>query len=139
MFLTPASRPGYIFLITVLVIGAIATTTAVTLVLLGLASEQTGLTLHQSAQAYEHAQTCAERTIRSLRSDLTYTGSETFVLTNGTCAVEDIAGTGNDNRIICVEGRSGRTVRRFEIVLREVYPSVKVASWTEVSAFSLCP
>ena len=57
-------RNGYVFLISVLVIGAIAATTAISLILLGLASEQSGLSVIQSSQAYELAQACAERAFR---------------------------------------------------------------------------
>lgn len=132
-------RHGYVFLITVLVIGAVAASTAISLILLGLAAEQTGLTVVQSAQAYELAQTCAERTIRSLRADPVYGGNETFTLTGGTCIVSPIDGSGNNSRVVCVEGQSGNAVRKFQISIRELYPAVRISSWQEVSMFTLCP
>jgi hypothetical protein len=136
---TFAARPGYVFLISVLVIGAISATTAISLVLLGLASELTGFSVAQSAQAYELAQTCAERSLLSLRKDPAYAGSETFTLTGGTCTVQSIGGTGNANRTVCVEGHSADIVRRLEIGVARLYPSVRIASWEEVPSFSLCP
>jgi hypothetical protein len=131
-------HPGYIFLISVLVIGSIATTTAVSLILLGLATQQTGLAVVQSAQALELAQTCAERGLRSLHADLTYAGGDTFSFTSGTCVIHHVGGAGNANRTLCVEGDSGNTVRRLEILIRKLYPQTTVASWKEVSAYSLC-
>lgn len=132
-------RPGYVFLITVLVIGAIAATTAVSLVLLGLAAGQTGLTVAQSAQALANASTCAERTLRSLRLDPTYAGDETATLDRGTCTVLPVGGWGNEHRVLCMEGGVQNIVRRLEIELDEVFPSVKVRSWKEVESFTLCP
>jgi hypothetical protein len=132
-------RQGYIFLLSVLVIGAIATSTALSLVLLGLASEQSGFNIVQSMQAYEHANTCVERALRTLRSDLTYEGDVTAALTNGSCTLKKIGGTGNADRIICSEGRSGQSVRRLEVYVREIFPRVKIASWKEVDQFLLCP
>lgn len=132
-------REGYVFLISVLVIGAVAASTAASLILLGLASEQTGLTVVQSAQALELAQTCAERTLRTLRSDLSYGGNETFTIGTGTCVVHSVGGSGNANRALCLEGRNGNAVRRVEILVRALYPQVKIASWREAETFSLCP
>lgn len=138
-FPPPRARGGYIFLISVLVIGAIASTTAMSLLLLGLASELTGLSVTQSAQAYELASTCAERAIRSLRLDPAYAGNDTLSLTGGTCSIGNIGGAGNESRTICVSGFNADITRRLEIRLTRLYPSVKPAAWREVDAFTLCP
>ncbi len=133
------NRPGYVFLVSVLVIGAIAATTAVSLVVLGLAAGQTGLTVAQSAQALANANTCIERTLRSLRLDLAYAGDETFTLDRGTCTVHAIGGAGNEHRTICAEGQMRQAVRRIEIDLVHLFPAVTADSWREVEAFTLCP
>ncbi len=132
-------REGYIFLISVLVIGAIASTTAISLVLLGLSSDLTGLSVAQSAQSYQLAHTCVERALRSLRADLTYAGDETLTLTGGSCNILSVPGGGNAGRAICAEGQSNGVVRRLEVDLAAVYPAVRVSSWQEVSTFTLCP
>lgn len=134
-----SSRPGYIFLITILVIGSIATATATSLLLLGWAAEQNGLLVAQSTQAYEYAQACVERGLRELRSDLSYAGSESFTFTRGTCALMGIGGNGSMNRTICAEGQSGDATRRIEVAIDTLLPSVTVQSWNDVSSFSLCP
>jgi|CXWL01.1.fsa_nt_gi hypothetical protein len=133
------SRPGYIFLVTVLMIGAIASTTLLSLLLLGWAAEQNGYLQVQSQQAFEYAETCAERAIRSVRLDPTYVGDETFTFGASNCTIHLIGGTGNIDRSICVESLSGRVVRRMEIDIARLFPSVVVRSWQEVTAFSLCP
>ncbi len=132
-------RPGYIFLLSVLFIGAISIAVSVSLILLGLAAGESGLSTRQSTQAWEYANTCAERALRSLRSDLTYAGNETFTFSSGSCDVRDVGGSGNTNRTVCTDGKSGQAIRRLEISIAQVYPSVTIATWREVSGFSLCP
>ena len=132
-------RGGYIFLISVLVIGAIASATAVSLLLLGWAAEQNGQVVAESAQAYEYAHACTERALLSLRSDLGYAGSGTVTFASGQCAILPLGGSGNEQRTICSEGRAGGNVRRLQLRLTRVFPSVTVSSWQEVSSFTLCP
>lgn len=132
-------RDGYVFLVTVLIIGVIATVTATSLMLLGWAAEQNGQLVAQSSQAFENAQTCVEQALRNLRYDPAYVGSGTITLTYGSCKLRAIAGQGNDERVICSEGINGQNTRRLEVTISRLYPSVIVRSWREVPTFSLCP
>ncbi len=133
-------KPGYIFLLSVLVIGAIASVAATSLVLLGLARQQSSLAATQSAQALEFARTCLERGIRSLRSDLSYDGGLAATFSEGSCLLRHFGGFGNADRTLCAEGRSGNAVRRLEAVLQRVLPTTSVDSWVEVSDFTgACP
>jgi hypothetical protein len=133
------ARPGYIFLLTVLVVGVIATATATSLLLLGWAAEQNGLLLMETAQAYEHANTCAERALRELRINSSYAGSQTFALPRGSCEIRAVGGAGNNNRTLCTAGYSGDNSRRLEIEIDALYPKVIIKNWKEVSGFTLCP
>jgi hypothetical protein len=133
-----SQHPGYIFLITVLVIGVITSATALSLMLLGWAAEQNGLAVVQSTQAYENAQTCVERALRDLRNDLNYAGNQTYSLAYGTCAIGKIGSAGNDNRTLCVTGVSHDDTRRMQIQLDTIFPTVIVRSWEEVGSFTLC-
>lgn len=133
------SRPGYIFLITVLMIGAIASATLLSLLLLGWAAEQNGYLNQLSQQGMEYMQICTERSLRSLRLDPTYAGDERFVFGANSCYVHKIGGSGNLDRTLCVEGVSGNTTRRMELQIKRLFPQVVIGSWQEVTAFSLCP
>lgn len=132
------ARNGYVFLVTVLMIGAIASTTLLSLLLLGWAAEQNGALVERSQHAFELMQTCAERTLRSLRLDPTYAGNETFSFGRGTCTVHAIGGGGNLDRTICIESVSGPVTRRSEIQLSRIFPVTTVRSWQEVSTFTHC-
>ncbi len=135
----PCGRPGYLLLMTVLIIGAIAISTTITLLLVSGAAEGSAYTLGQSMQAVENAQTCVERALQSLRTDLTYAGSETVALSSGNCVIRPVGGSGNEDRQICVQGIVGNTLRQFEVRVAAVYPQLRIASWLEVTSFSLCP
>jgi hypothetical protein len=133
------SHDGYIFLISVLVVGVIAGATSTSLMLLGWAAEQNGQLAVQSYQSFANAQTCIERAIRTLRSNLSYGGSGTYILEYGSCTVHAIGGTDNDDRTICATGISGSSTHRLQIQLDSLYPSVIVRKWQEVPTFTLCP
>lgn len=134
-----SARPGYVFLLTVLSIGVIATATVLSLLLLGWAAQQNGRTLAESAQARFLAQTCIERALLTLRESPSYAGGETISFSKGDCELETIGGSGNVDRTICAEGRSGRSVRRLELAVDLLVPTTSVSSFREVVSFSLCP
>ncbi|UPA22620.1 hypothetical protein K8942_00175 [Candidatus Peribacteria bacterium] len=132
------ARNGYVFLVTVLMIGAIASTTLLSLLLLGWAAEQNGALVERSQHAFELMQICAERSLRSLRLDPTYAGNETFTFARGTCKVYDIGGSGNLDRTLCIESVSGPVTRRVEIQVNRIFPLTTIRSWQEVTAFTRC-
>lgn len=134
----PRTRPGYIFLMSVLIAGAIIGATAVTMILLSLGAEHTGLAVQDSLQAYEHAQTCAERGLLALRSNLAYAGRERVEFDNGSCTIDSVAGAGNDDRVLCVTGQRFDTVRRLQIQVDLVHPKTVITAWEEVDSFTLC-
>lgn len=134
----PAVRGGYIFLLSVLVVGIISSTVVLTLVLLGLASIRSGFALQQSAKAFGYAEACAERALSELRADNAYEGGDTIVFADGTCETLLTGGIGNENRTVCAEGQVDSTVRRLEIVVDRLLPSTRVYSWQEVDIFTFC-
>ena len=127
------------FLVAVLVIGVMAVATSLSLMLLGWAAEQNGLALMQSNQAYEYAQTCAERGLLALRKDVSYTGSEHILLARGSCEILGVTGSGNEDRMLCVQGTSGKSVRAMEIHIATILPATHIATWREVPTITLCP
>lgn len=131
-------RAGYVFLMSVIMIGAIAIATLSSLLMIGVGSMQIGFTVRQSEQARSLAQTCAERALRSLWEDTAYAGGEELSFAEGPCDILPIGGSGNENRSVCAEGRVGSTVRRYEILLERVLPSIRVSTWREVDQFTAC-
>lgn len=133
------ARSGYVFLISVLVIGAIAAATTISLLLLAGAAQRSAAATQQAVQASENARSCAERTIRALRANLAEAGESIISLQQGSCSIQAIGGSGNGPRTVCVQGRSGDAVRRLEVQVEKLFPAVIISQWREVTAFSLCP
>ncbi len=132
------SRPGYILLISILIIGVIASAILSSLLLLGTSAAQVSFSVQQSNQALAAAQACAEYALLKLRTSPTYAGNELLDMNNGRCELLQIGGVGNTNRLICAEGQSGDVLRRLEIVVKQLLPQTTIPSWQEVAAFSLC-
>lgn len=137
-FIPRSARKGYIFLISVLFVSAIAVSVLGSYLLLSIASMENGITLQASMQALENAHACAERGLMNLFLDSAYAGQETVTLTDGNCYILQPGGFGNEDRTICVEGIYGTHARRMEIVIERVLPSIQVYSWQEVASISSC-
>lgn len=131
-------RKGYAFLVGVLAIGAVGAATTISMILVGLAAYQSGEAVWESAQAWEYANTCAERALQYLRDDLSYAGEEEFTFKYGSCEILSIGGSGNENRTLCAEGILGDTARRVEVSVLRLFPSVVITDWKEVFDFTLC-
>lgn len=132
-------HPGYIFLISILVTGAIVTATTISILLLGLAAERSGFAVVRSTQALEYARACTERALRRLRLNTAYAGAETFTFSQGSCTIRAIGGSGNVSRTLCTEGSSGGAIRRFEVNVNELLPFTRIEHWREVASITLCP
>ena len=129
---------GYIFLLSVLVVGAISLAITTSVLLLSTSAARTGLSLRNSTESLALAQACAEHALLALRSDSGYVGNETLAIGNGTCEILSVGGTGNENRTVCTEGVRGDTARRLEILIIRLLPRVTITSWQEVTDFVSC-
>jgi cysteine-rich repeat protein len=145
------SRSGYVLLITVLVVGVMASATAISLIMLGLGIERSAFSIQQSTQAMQGSWTCMENAIHALQQDLEYTGNhdrafvyaydQDGVLTQGTtnCRIYPINGEENEDRTICTEATFGNfTTRRLQVQLSRVIPSPIIESWEEVKVITDC-
>ena len=152
MSITPSNRNGFVMLLTVLVVGTMASAAAISILLLGIGIERNAFSIQQSTQAYYNAWTCAENAISALRKDLSYTGNHERSFVYGyannqggtsygttTCKIYPIGGSDNTDRTICTEGTFGNfTIRRLEVKLSRVLPSTLVDSWKEVETITEC-
>lgn len=129
---------GYILLLSVLFVGAISLAVVGSLMLFSIASQKSGLSLKQSAQALANAQTCIEHGLLELFENNSYDGDETITIGEDSCYILTVGGSGNTNRSLCAEGMSGKTTRRLEVVIEEILPSIEIYAWQEVTLFSSC-
>ena len=150
------ARSGYVLLISVLVVGVVASASAITILMLGLGAEKSALAVQQSTQSYANAWSCAEHAIQKLREDFEYEGNEsktlTYAFTTNTlgypghidygstsCIIYPVGGYGNEDRTICIEGTFGKgTKRRLEVAVTRIHPDVRIGSWEEVGQITSC-
>lgn len=133
-----SSNSGYVYLITVLVIGIIASGITISLLVMAISSTKTGIVVENSAKAMESAKGCAEYGINKLFNNPSYAGGEIINIGETQCEILNISGFGNENRAICTESIVGSTTRRLEIIIKRVLPEVKVYSWQEVYIINAC-
>lgn len=132
------NRDGYIYLLMVLFVGIIALTVLGSYMLLSVTAMQSGRSVQLSMQALSNANTCIERAMYSVQNNIDYSGNETLTLTEGTCTLELIGGTGTQDRTICATGNDGNATRRIEVYLNTLLPMIQIRSWSEVTSFTLC-
>ena len=128
------SNTGYVALITVLVIGAVGTAIAVSVILLGLGSSRTSFALEQSNQAKALANACAEEALQQIRDSTPFTGTGSLTLGQGTCGYT-VVNDGGENRTVTASGTVGTVVRKIKIIVNTINPAINLTSWQEVADF----
>lgn len=134
------TKNGYLLLICILTIGAIASVITASLILLGNSSQLTAYSVDESIRARNAAEACADYALLALHNDPSYTGNVTIstFTTNVSCTIHPIGGSGNWSRTLCTEAQVGSAVSRLEILIDTLLPRAEVSSWQEVPEISLC-
>ena len=125
---------GYITLISVLVIGAVGVAITLSLILLGNGSSRTSFALQQSTQAKGLANTCAEEALQQIRDSTPFSGSGNLTLGQGTCSYTVTKQLGQ-NRTIIAFGTVGTIIRKVNIIINKINPTITLTSWQEVADF----
>ena len=125
-------KRGFVTLVTVIIIGGIATVITISLLFISADSFTAAGDVVQSTQARGLADMCAERAINQLKLSTSYTGSENISAFNGSCQIATVTGSGNTNRTIQATGIYFRTTRKVQVVISQVNPTTTISSWTEM-------
>jgi len=127
-------QDGYITLLSVLVVGAVGLAITISLVLLGLGTSNSSLTLQKSAQARSLANTCAENALQQVRNDVAFSGSGNLSLGQGSCTFI-VTDTGGQSRLIVSSGQVGSVVRKLKLTINQINPKINILSWQELADF----
>lgn len=130
----PAGGQGFTTLIATLVVGAIASAIAISLILLGVGATKNSLAIQQSFQAKALGDACAEYALQQIRNSTPYTGSGSLTLGQGTCNFT-VTSQGGQNRTITAYGTVGTIVRKVKITISQINPRIIIATWQEVADF----
>lgn len=122
-------QKGYIALVTVLIIGSIGSAIAISLILLGVGFSRTSFAIEQSNQAKALANTCAENALQQIRSNSSFSGTNTLTLNGGSCSYTVTVLSG-ENRTVIASGTYGTVIRKISISVTAINPKI-IASWIE--------
>lgn len=132
-------KPGYISLITVLVVSAVAATVALVILFAGVGSSKSSFGVTQAAQAKAAANACAELALGAIQANITLTtpNSNSYTIDTNSKTQCDYTITGTSpNYTISATGTvdaTGKNLRRrVTITLNRVGPTLNIASWQEV-------
>ncbi len=122
---------GFITLISVLIVGAVGAAIATSLILLGIGSSRSSFAVEQSNQAKGLVNACVEEALEQIRSSTPYTGSGNLSFGQGGCSYV-VTSQGGENRIIAASSTVGTIVRKGQVVINQINPTIGVVSWQEL-------
>ena len=124
---------GFIALITIFIILAIALVLGLSFGLLAISESTMSLDQFKSSQAYFLANLCAEHALMELKEDIIYIGNESppVGVEGGGCQILPIEG----QWIIKTQGNFQNEVKKMRISVSQVNPKMIISSWQEVADF----
>lgn len=128
-------RPGYIALISVLILSAIALAVGIGLATHAVSQDQMDVSRDASIRAYAAATACAEHALIALKGSLLYTGNQTLVYSGDSCTILTVGGAGNLARTVKATSTVSGATRKILIQVEQVNPRMIISSWTDVVNF----
>lgn len=122
---------GFIALVTILIISAVALLVCLSISFFSLGEAQMSLQKNQSSQAHYLANLCAEEALMKLKEDINYQGNEVFIFEQGSCQILSIEGSWT----IKVLADCSNQIKKLKIVVSQVNPKTEISSWQEVPDF----
>lgn len=125
---------GYIALLTVLIIGALALIVGIGSSLRSLGGSQVVSGEEFAHRALALANACAEDAIVKLKGNLSYAGGESVVVDGSdACDILNVEGTGSTDRVVNAEAFVSGYKKKVKVVISEVTPTLTISSWREVA------
>jgi hypothetical protein len=128
-------QKGFAVLTSVLILGLVAAGLVITLLLGSRTATRTNLLIELSKKAESLSDACGELVLLKLKDDTNYTGDESIVFEEGSCAVGLIVIQGNTGRMIPITVTVQEVTRRALLQIQSVYPQIVVESWQDISDF----
>ncbi|MFA4954788.1 MAG: hypothetical protein WC641_05750 [Patescibacteria group bacterium] len=126
-------HPGYIALISVLILTAIGLVIVTGLLNRSISSSQVSQLEDYTLRAQAAAAACAEHALIKLKDSTAYAGNETFRLGLDDCRVLSVTGSGDANRTITTTSTVGGAARKIYVDIATVNPTMSIRSWQEVT------
>lgn len=127
-----SGEDGYIALLAVLIVGAVATAIALALLTIGADSQRATLVEQQSRQARALSIACVQEALQQIHDLTTYTGTDSLALGQGSCSYT-VTNTGATTRTITTSATVSSVVRKNQVYVTIGSSSISITSWQEVS------
>lgn len=134
----PSSQSGFVVLMSTILLAAIGSAVAFSLLALGVNNSLSGFVLGKSKQASALSDYCAEYAMLQIKTNESYAGSETVDLEFGSCQILPVDKTGEIYSIFA-ESTFGGIVSRTRLLLSrtaEEEPVISIISWSGVGDFN---
>lgn len=128
------NQRGYIVLLTILLVGAVGLSIAVSIILIGIGQTRSMLAANSYILAKSHADACVEEALQQIRTDDTYIGTGSLSLDGGACNYE-VIGLGGDLREVHGTGTVANSTRKIKVNIDTISPTINITSWQEVENF----
>jgi hypothetical protein len=129
-------QEGFVALISVLALSAVAVTIGAGLVIRAVGQGNMSVTDDAGIRAEMAAQACAEQALMNLKNSTNYSGNETLTLSNGdTCRIRAVGGTGNTNRTVQTTSTVMTATRKIQVNVASINPTMSISSWQDVVDF----
>lgn len=123
---------GYVALISILVIGAVATSITAFLLLSGINASKSAVVIDQGYQAQVLTSACMEEALQQIRDLTSFAGSGNLSLGNGSCTY-NVVNTGGSNRTVSATGTVGTILRKATASVTAITPLITISSWQETN------
>jgi len=135
MYQQTKNNTGYVALISVLITSALTLAIVIGASMRSIGGGQAGVLLHNTQQARALVDMCVDQALFYLQEDLEYQGNDDIIVSEGSCHIGVIQGSGNTDRIILVDSNVHGSVKKVSVHVSLVTPVIHISSWREVTEF----
>ncbi|MFH1188838.1 MAG: hypothetical protein V1652_03275 [bacterium] len=128
-----SKRGGFITLMSVIIMVAVAASLAISVILMGVDSLRTGQSIEAANEATAIADACAEESLEQIRV-YNFIGTQNLTIGSGTCSYT-ITNDGGENRTIEISAVALSVTRRVRIITDVITPEIHIATWQDVTSF----
>lgn len=134
----PLKSGGYMALITILILGAAATSISFTLLLTATDSQRTEMVEQQSHQARALAVACGQEALQRIHDNIAYSGTSSMKLGQDSCTFSSTA-TSATVRTINVAAVVGTVERRITATVSIGSAAIVPTAWQDVATAAVTP
>lgn len=128
------SFKGFVILINVLAVAIVGSTIVISLLWLAIGSSNNHVTLLNSMQTRNLANACVEVALQEIRNNTSYSGSDVVSINDIECSYT-VTIPSNGNREITASSTYNNVVKKIEVLVSQVDPTIIISSWQEVADF----